>query len=119
MDGIAAYQENSITTQSGAGLVVMLYDGAIRFLREVINGMDRADHEHKAKFLNKAAEIIDELDGCLDMETGGEIAQNLRALYGFMRRHLTAANIKNDPQLVRNVIALLEDLNEGWKAVTG
>ena len=48
MDEIAAYQESSITTQSGAGLIVMLYDGAIKFLRELISAMEKQDFEKKA-----------------------------------------------------------------------
>ena len=52
------------------------------------------------------------------MEAGGEIAQNLRSLYNFMNRHLSQANVKCDPQMIREVITLLEDLNQSWRAIT-
>jgi flagellar protein FliS len=52
------------------------------------------------------------------MEVGGEIAQNLRHLYMFMVRHLNTAHASNDPAPIHEVIGLLEELNEGWKAIT-
>jgi flagellar secretion chaperone FliS len=55
----------------------------------------------------------------LDMDGGGEIAQNLRNLYLFMGRQLSQANTRRDPQMIREVIGLLEELNQGWKTITG
>ena len=119
MDPTAAYRESSITARSKEQLIVMLYDGAIKFLRQAIIAMENQDYEQKGKLLVKAMDIIDELDCCLDMELGGEVAENLRRLYDFMRRHLTEANIKLDAHRIRDVIACLDDLNEGWKAIAG
>jgi len=118
VDGPGAYKENAVLTQSRGRIVVMLYEGAIKFLHQAIQAIEDGDHKAKAGFLGRAMDIIWELDNCLDIEAGGEIAQNLRSLYGFMRRHLLDAAIKRDPQRIRDVIACLEDLNEGWKAVT-
>ena len=53
------------------------------------------------------------------MAVGGEIAQNLRGLYNFMVRYLHEANARQDPQPVREVIRLLQELNESWKAIAG
>ena len=117
MSGYAAYKRNKILTQSREQLVVLLYEGAIRFLRQAAEAMQAGDHEAKANFINRAQAIIDELDASLDLEVGGEIAANLQGLYAFMTRHLTQAVVRNDPQMIREVIACLEDLNEGWKAV--
>ena len=64
------------------------------------------------------AAIIDELDLCLDMDAGVDIAVNLRSLYGFVRRHLTQACARKDGEAIREVIRILEELNEGWKAIT-
>jgi flagellar protein FliS len=118
MDGITAYQENSVSTQSKGRLVVMLYDGAIKFMKLAIIEMEKKNYEAKGRYLNKAMDIINELNAVLDMEGGGEIASNLRSLYLFMNRHLTQANVKCDPQLVRDVIKLMEELNQSWKAIT-
>lgn len=117
MTGIAAYKENSVTTQSRGRLIVMLYDGAIKFLRRAIEALERDDDGDKSKFIVKAMAIVDELDGCLNMEAGGEIAKNLRSLYAFVRGHLFKANLNRDAAGLRDVIHILEELNDGWKAV--
>ncbi len=117
MDGIQSYQENAVTTQSPENLIVMLVDGAIRFLNKAIEELDAKNHGEKGKYITRALDIINELDVSLDMETGGDISQNLRSLYDFMRRHLNQANIKKDPEMIREVINILQDLNEGWKVV--
>jgi flagellar protein FliS len=51
------------------------------------------------------------------MDAGGEIAGNLRKLYFFMNDRLSQAHIKNDPQMISEVITLLEELNQSWKAI--
>ena len=118
MSGISAYQENAVATQSRGRLIVLLYDGAVKFLRQAIAEIEKEDWAAKGLLINKAAAIIDELDLCLDIEAGGEITTNLRSLYTFIGRHLTEANVKRDPQRLREVIKILEELNEGWKAIT-
>jgi len=118
MGGIATYQENAVNTQSKGRLIVMLYDGAIRFMKLAIMEMENKNYETKGRYINRAMDIINELNVVLDMEAGGEIAYNLRQLYMFMNKHLSQANIKCDPQFVREVIKLMEVLNQGWKAIT-
>jgi flagellar protein FliS len=118
MNGITAYQDNAVSTQSKGRLIVMLYDGAIKFMRLAIVEMEKKNYEAKGRYLNKALDIINELNVILDMDAGGEIAGNLRKLYIFMNNRLSEANIKCDPQMVRDVIKLMEELNRGWKAIT-
>ncbi|MBW7992211.1 MAG: flagellar export chaperone FliS [Planctomycetes bacterium] len=118
MSGIAAYQDNAVTTQSKGRLIVMLYDGAIKFLRLAIMEIENNNYEAKGRYINKAIDIINELNAVLDMDTGGEIAGNLRKLYIFMINRLAKANIESDPQLIRDVIKLMEELNQSWKAIT-
>ena len=119
MDGISSYKENAITTQPRIGLVVLLYEGAVKFLNQAVESIGAARWAEKGQQINKAIEIIHELDACLDMAAGGEIAGNLRSLYTFMVRHLNQANVSRDPEMIREVIELLEELNEGWKAIAG
>ena len=118
MSGLSEYQENAIATQSRGRLIVLLYDGAIKFCKQAIAELEKGDWAAKGQFINKAIDIINELDGCLDFEAGGEIATNLRSVYGFVRRHLTEANAKRDSHRLHEVIKILEELNEGWKAIT-
>ncbi len=117
MNGIAAYKENSVTTQSNGRLVVMLYAGAVKFLQQAIVQIEARNWAEKGRFINKASDIIEELNVTLNMDAGGDIATNLRALYLFMLRHLMKANIQRDPQMLREVIDLLEDLLSAWKAI--
>ncbi|UCG46550.1 MAG: flagellar export chaperone FliS [Phycisphaerales bacterium] len=119
MNGVSTYKDTSVTTQSSGRLVVILYDGAIKFLRLAIKELEAKNYEAKGRYINKALDIINELNMVLDMEGGGEVAANLRKLYTFMTGHLNEANTKCDPRMVQEVITLLEELNKGWKAITG
>jgi len=118
MEDYAAYKENDILTRPPEQLVVLLYEGAISSLKRAAAAMEAGDHETKAHHCNRAQAIIDELNVSLDTEAGGEVAANLRRLYLFMTTHLSQANVRQDPQMIRDVVACLEDLNEGWKAIS-
>ncbi len=118
MSGITAYQQNSVMTQSGGHLVVMLYEGAIKFLEQSFPAIEKQDYAEKGRLIGRALDIINELDASLDFSASGELCTNLRKLYDFMRRHLLQANLKMDVQCVREVINLLDDLNQGWKAIS-
>ena len=118
MKGLTAYQEISVTTESKGRLIVMLYDGAIKFMKLAIREMEAKNFEAKGQYISKAQDIINEINTVLDMEAGGDIASNLRQLYFFMTRHLSKANSKNDPQMVREVISLMEELNIGWRTIS-
>jgi flagellar protein FliS len=86
-------------------------------LRLAIREIENNNYEAKGRYINKAIDIINELNAVLDMDAGGEISSNLRKLYIFMTNHLSQANLKCDPQLVREVIKLMEELNQSWKAI--
>lgn len=117
MNGIQAYQDTATTTQNRGRLIVMLYDGAVKFLKLAIKESEAENYEGKGKYISKAQDIITELNAVLDMEAGGDIAGNLRKLYFFMNDRLSKANSKNDPEMIREVISLLEELNQAWRAI--
>ena len=119
MKGIGAYQDAAIGTQSKGRLIVMLYDGAIKFLKLAIQELQAENYAAKGQYINRAQDVINELNAVLDMDAGGDVSQNLRKLYVFMGRHLSQANAKRDPQMIQEVITLLEELNQSWKAITG
>ena len=118
MNGFHAYQETAVTTQNRGRLIVMLYDGTIKFLRQAIADIERSDFAAKGKNIARAQDILYELNTVLDVEKGGQIAQNLRSLYNFMQRHLSEANLRKDPQMIREVIGMLEELNQSWRTIT-
>jgi flagellar protein FliS len=117
MKGVDIYQDASVTTQSNGRIVVMLYEGAIKFLKLAVKEIEAGNAEAKGRYINKAKDILHELNTVLDMSAGGEIATNLRSLYVFMIKHLDEANLKQDAKAVSEVITLLEELNQGWKAI--
>jgi flagellar protein FliS len=119
MNGIKAYQDNAVTTQSRGRLIVLLYEGAIKFMKLAIREIEANNYEAKGRYINKAQDIINELNAVLDVDAGGAIASNLRRLYVFMNRRLSEANVKRDPQMIREVIGLMEELNQSWKAISG
>jgi flagellar protein FliS len=119
MSQFTAYQDNAVSTQNKGRLVVLLYEGAIKFMKLAIKELEAGNYDTKGQYLNRAQDIINELNAVLDMESGGEVAANLRKLYVFMSNRLTQANVKRDPDMIRDVIKLMEELNEGWKAIAG
>lgn len=119
MNGIKTYQDTAVTTQSRGRLIVLLYEGAIKFMKLAIKELEANNYEAKGRYLNKAQDILNELNAVLDMDAGGAIASNLRKLYVFMNRRLSEANVKRDPQMIREVIALMEEMNQSWKAISG
>jgi len=119
MNGVEVYKEHAVSTQSKGRLIVMLYDGAIKFMNCAIKELEAGNYAEKGGFISKAQDIINELNAVLDMDAGGEAAANLRQLYCFMVKRLSEANTQRDPRLIREVIKLMEELNQGWKAITG
>lgn len=117
MNAFEVYQDTAVTTQSPQRIVIMLYDGAVKFLKLAIDAMEDRNYEAKAQYISRAMDIINELNAVLDMEAGGEIAENLRKLYIFMLSHLNHASIKMDTQMINDVIGLLEELNKGWQEI--
>jgi flagellar protein FliS len=109
----SAYTESAVMTASPERLVLMLYDGAIRFLRQSVAAFRGNDINRGRERLRKAEAIIDELNFSLDM-THGEVPERLRAIYLFCKRHLLEARIANDADSMERVIALLADLRESW-----
>jgi flagellar protein FliS len=119
MKGVSAYQNTAITTQSKGRLIVLLYDGAIKFMKLAIKELEAQNYEAKGRYICRAQDIINELNAVLNLEAGGEIAANLRQIYCFMNNRLSEANTKRDPQMINEVITLMEELNQSWKAITG
>ncbi len=108
------YQQNQIDTASREQILIMLYDGAIRFTRQALVAMEAGDHKTKREKISRAMAIVAEFSNTLDRELGGEMADNLDALYHFMIRELTAANLQNDAAKLTVVDGLLSDLRETW-----
>ncbi len=108
------YQNNSVMTASPEKILIMLYDGAIRFVRQSKQAIEAGRHADKAHSLSKAIAIITEFSNTLDYEIGGEIALDLSRLYDFMVRELVAVNAHNDVQRLAPVENILLELREAF-----
>jgi flagellar protein FliS len=111
-----AYTASSVMTASPERLVVMLYDGAIRFLRQAATAMRASDLQQARNRLGRAEAIIDELNMALDMSQG-ELPEQLRAIYLFCKRYLIEATLRRDPDRIERVVSLLAELRESWDAI--
>ena len=111
------YVEGSVSTQERGKLVVMLYEGAMKFLDVARQKLEEEDYVGKGIYIGKAQDIIAELNNSLDMTQGPQIAQDLRALYNFLYAHLNEANIQRDPVKISECIGILSELLEAWREV--
>jgi flagellar secretion chaperone FliS len=109
------YQQNQILSASPERLLLMLYDGAIKFTCQAIHGFEEDNLALAHHGIKKALAIISEFAETLNHEIGGEIAENLDALYTFMIRELTLANLRRDVDKLRTVEGLLRDLRDTWQ----
>ena len=110
------YQRATVETASPGKLVLMLFDGAIRFLEQAKGhlGASRPKEAHEA--IVRAENIVSELMSSLDMDQGGDIARNLLAVYEFVFMRLVDANMRKDPAPIEEVLPLLHNLRTSWGA---
>ena len=109
------YKQTSIQSASRERLLLMLYEGAIRFTKQAIIALEKGDLAEKGVQIGKVYDIVLELMNTLDHKIGGEIAANLEQLYMYITRELTQANINNDVKPLQSVLKVLETLYQGWK----
>jgi flagellar protein FliS len=115
--GAEAYYQTHVQSRSPLELVVMLYDGAIRFLDQAAVAMDERDMATKALALSRAFAILNELQSTLNVKDGGELARQLDALYSHMHDRLVDANVQRSSAPIRDVINLLTPLRDAWMQV--
>lgn len=110
------YQAVAVETASPGQLVVMLYDGAIRFCTGAEEAQRNKQWKVAGERINRALDIIHELDSTLNMEAG-EVAGNLRRIYEYMRFRLLQGSLRQNPEAVAEVNKLLRDLRGAWAEV--
>ena len=112
--GYQAYHHNAVATAAPEQLVVMLFDGALRFSRRAVTAFEAGQLPQATQAIGRVTSIVNELNATLDTEAGGEIARNLRSIYGFVNRHLVEAIQLADPDRVRQAATLLGELREAF-----
>ena len=112
------YKNTSIQSASREKLLLMMYEGAIKFLKLGIQAAEDKKIADRGMYIGRAYDIILELNNTLDHNVGGEISNNLEQLYMFITDQLTKANMTGDPQYLRTSLKIVETLYDGWvKAV--
>ena len=104
-------------TSSASRLAVIhvLYDEAIGALKAAIDAIEDGEIERRFNAIAMASEFVAHLYMTLDVERGGEVAENLARIYSFILGNLAFVNIHNDPKIARDAIALLEPLRDSWQ----
>ena len=108
------YRKSSVNGASPVALVVMLYDGCLRFMETGRLAMGRRDLEAQNVALQRAQKIVLELMSALDLRKGGEVASNLMALYSYVLGELVSANCEDKPGGIENAIRTMTELRQGW-----
>ena len=111
------YRATKVETAGSVDLVVMLYQGAVRFVRLGVDALDRSDLNAAHTNFVRAQDIVVELLGSLNREEGGEIASQLSGVYDYCFRRLILANVKKDVTPAREVLRIMRDLGMAWQQI--
>jgi len=121
VSAIKQYQQVSVNSSvmgaSSHRLVQMLMEGALERIAVAKESMARKEIALKGKNIGHAIEIVGGLQGSLNIEAGGEVAENLSSLYDYMVRRLLVANNQNDESILDEVSGLMIEIKMGWDAM--
>jgi flagellar protein FliS len=112
------YRKAQVESATPLGLVVMLYDGALRSAAEARAAIERRDVPARTKAISRLLGIVGELRGTLDMERGGDISHSLDRLYAYVLERLVEASFKRTVEPLDEVIRVLTPLRDGWVQVS-
>jgi flagellar secretion chaperone FliS len=108
------YKDTSIQSASREKLLLMLYEGAIRYTKRAIQACDDKDIAERGMNIGKAYDIVMELNNTLNHEVGGDISKNLEQLYMFITEKLTKANVSGDRKHLDEALKIMDTLYSGW-----
>ena len=111
------YERTKVETSDQRQLILLLYDGSIRFMNKAIARIDASDIEAAHNYLVRSRDILGELLATLKPEKAGEIGTNLQRLYVYIFNRLVQANLTKDREIVAECIKLMSTLREGWASM--
>ncbi len=118
---VAAYKSTAahggVAASDPHGLVLMLLDGALQRVAAARGYMQNGSIKEKSDLLHRVVQIVAELQGSLDMKSGGEIANNLAELYDYITRRVMSANLANNTATLDEVTSLLRTLRSAWAEI--
>lgn len=109
-----AYKTNSVNYASKEQLLLMIVDGAVKFSKIAKQGIEEKDIKKAHENIIKTQNIFYELMATLDVEKGGEWAENLMRVYDFIVQRLLQANLKKDAKIMDEIIPVIEDIRDTW-----
>jgi flagellar protein FliS len=112
-----AYLQTNLTTNSPSEIILMLYDGALKFLKRAKEQMDARDYAGKGISISRTMDIINELSSVLNREQGKDLADNLCQLYFWCNTRLAMANLKMDKDSIDTVIKVLGGLRSAFAQI--
>lgn len=115
-DPYSRYHESKVLGADQGRLILLAYDGIIKFLQIAIDNLENKDYQGKGRNIIKAQDLINELLCALNFDAG-EIAINLRNLYLFMINRLTYAETNKDTKSLRDVLKMLYELQKAWEDI--
>ena len=114
-----SYRTLAVETAGPGRLILMLFDGALRFLNAAEAGFELEDLRARNEAINnnliRVQNIVTELQRCLDLKQGGDFAGNMYALYDFMNTQIMEANLGKKVEPVRTVARLLGEIRDSWQ----
>jgi flagellar protein FliS len=116
-DRIAHYRETQIKTASQGKLVVILYDGLLRFLDLALENVPKKKYDLVSNNIIRAQDILSELSIALNMEAG-DISQRLLSIYSFLNMKLIEGNVQKSEKPIRFVRRMIAELRESWNKVS-
>ena len=118
---IAAYGDVKVTTgvasANGVQLIQMLFDGLLESLATAKGHIQNGAIVDKGKSIARASRIVLGLQGALDFERGGDLANNLNELYGYVTRRLLHVNARNDLDALEEIFGLMNEIRSAWEGV--
>jgi flagellar secretion chaperone FliS len=114
VNGYGKYKKTSIESANKEKVLLLLYEGAIRFIKQAKEANETKNIALRGEMIGRAYDIVMELCSTLDFKIGGDISKNLEQLYIYVLEELTRANITGDSKHFDNSLKILSILYDGW-----
>jgi len=111
---LANYSKTNVMTANRETLLLMLYDGAIRFLKQALVAVKHEKHEEKSKCIGKTMDIVTELNASLNKQENEVLANQLESLYQFIQERLLKGSMENDTHALEEALGILTTLRSAW-----
>jgi len=111
------YRRAAVANASSVGLVITMYDVLVNDLTQAVSALEKGDIEGRSTAVKHAFLVLQQLQGSLNWEKGGEAAKNLSRFYSFLRGRIWEAHVKKDHEILREPIKLLLDVRQAWARV--